>query len=108
MSKQQPICKEELDKIKDFAAVQDYCKKIELAHLFDLKNNSCIRLFKMSGFPPNSEYFLSIPDTYCVEAYRKNVKVKVHDLVDEYVGKLTKYSQIDLIVTRLQNDPPTK
>ena len=61
--------------------------------------------YLLCGVPPEIDITILIDKTFCVTAYKDKSKVGIHDLIDGFTHRMTKYSQVDSIVSRLEQMP---
>ena len=94
------------DIVKNFTELVEYCKKFTPVRLLDVSEPSVIKIFKLNDkFPPDVVYSLLIRENFHVEAYRGHMKVKTRDLINKFSSTLTRFSQIDDIIDRLETTP---
>ena len=93
------------DKIVSWDHLISYCSKFSPKLTVDCSQENVIRIFKLTGIPPEVEFSFFVKDDLHVEAYRSKKKLAIRDLINGFLNTLTHYSQIDAIVERLEITP---
>ena len=96
---------EDFDTIDSWENFVKYCGKFSPDLIVDSSDSSCVRIFKMSGMPPEVEFSILVKNSFHVDAYRGKSKIPIRDLVNGFSISLQKYSQLDSIIERLKNTP---
>ena len=89
----------EKDKIVDWAKLKEYCNK--LTEIMVRETNSTIELLKLDGFPPQVSFSVFIDSDFKVTAFRKHIQIPLRDVVRSFTHKLERYSELDMILTKL-------
>ena len=77
-----------------------YCKKL-YRDLIVKSENTRIKIFKLSGEPPDVEVSVFLHNDFRVDAYRRMKKIPLRDIIDGFSNCVNKFSQIDVITSRL-------
>ena len=81
-----------------------YCKKL-YRDLIVKSENTRIKIFKLSGKPPDVEVSVFLHNDFRVDAYRRMKKIPLRDIIDGFSNCVNKFSQIDAIISRLNATP---
>ena len=80
-----------------------YCKKFNADDVIVSSGNEEIKVFKFAGEPPEVEFSVILRNNFNVDAYRRKRKIAVRDIIDGFLNCVSKYSQIEAIISRLNS-----
>ena len=89
----------EKDKILDWAKLKEYCNK--LTEIMVRETDSMIELLKLDSFPPQVSLSVFINSDFKVTTFRKHIQIKLRDVVHSFTHKLERYSEQDMIITKV-------
>ena len=92
------------DKILSWNDVIKYCKNLD-RDLIVKSKNTCIKIFKLSGEPPDVEFSVFLHNDFRGDAYRQMKKIALPDIIDGFSNCVNKFSQIDAKISRLNATP---
>ena len=78
------------DTVDSWDEFVQYAYKFSPELIIDSSDPDSLRLFKITGMPPEVEFSVMINNDYHVEAYRGNHKVPVRDLINGFSVRLNK------------------
>ena len=68
------------DEILSWNDIIKNCKKLDRGLILKSKN-TCIKIFKLSGEPPDVEFSLFLHNDFRVDAYRRMKKIVLRDII---------------------------
>ena len=80
-----------------------YCKKFNADDVTVSSGNEEIKVIKFAGEPPEVEFSVILRNNFKVDAYRRKRKIAVRDIIDGFSNCVSKYSQIEAIISRLNS-----